>query len=141
MIFVAVAVAWCLYLIPKAMRHHEDVAGSRSVEKFSSAMRVLARREPVSDTDAQLVVTGAPPVEPPSPAQLRARREATRRATQRRRRVLSTLVGLNVVVAAVAAAGAIGWVWQAVPAGLVVAWLVLCRVMVKSERAATQQLL
>ncbi len=140
MIFLAVAVAWAVYLIPKAMRHHDDVAGARSVDKFSDTMRVLARREPVSDRDAQLVVPGAPPAAPPTKAQLRARREATRRATQRRRRVLLVLLGGNVLVAALAIAGVVGWRWQALPAGLVVAWLVLCRVMVKSERAITRDL-
>lgn len=141
MIFVAVAVAWCLYLIPKAMRHHEEVAGARSVEKFSDTMRVLARREPVTATDAELVVTGvAAPAEPVSPARMRARREATRRATQRRRRVFLTLLGANAVVAVLALVGMVGWVWQTVPAGLVVVWLVLCRVMVKSERAVTREM-
>ncbi len=140
MIFVAVAVAWTLYLIPKAMRHHEDVAGARSVEKFSDAIRVLARREPVNEKDAELVVPGSAPAEPVSPARLRARREVTRRATQRRRRVLLTLVGANALVAALALAGVLGWTWQTVPGGLVVVWLVLCRVMVKSERAVTRQL-
>ncbi len=142
MIFVAVAVAWALYLIPKAIRHHEEVSGSRSVEKFSDALRVLARREPVNERDARLVVPSErpAPVAPPTPAQLRARRTATRRATERRRRVLLVLLGANVMVAAVALAGAVGWVWQSVPVALVVVWLVLCRVMVKSERALTRAL-
>jgi len=100
-----------------------------------------AKREPVSERDAELVVPGATPSEPVSPARLRARREATRRATQRRRRVLLMLLGANAVVAVLAAVGVVGWVWQAVPAGLVVVWLVLCRVMVKSERATTRRLL
>lgn len=143
MIFVAVAVAWCLYLIPKAMRQHEDVAGARAVDKFSDTIRVLARREPVSDTDAALVVPGATQVaeEPISPAQLRARRAATRRATQRRRRVFLTLVGANALVALLGVVGILGWVWQSIPAGLLVVWLVLCRVMVKSERALTREML
>ena len=47
LIFVALAVAWAAYLVPKALRHHEDAAASRSVDG-SDRMRVLARREPVS---------------------------------------------------------------------------------------------
>lgn len=157
MIFVALAVAWAVYLIPKALRHHDEVARSRSVERFSNTMRVLARREPVNKRDARLVVQpgrasrtstvtvkgqDAPAAAPaPTPAQLRARRESTRRATARRRRVLGILLTANVVVAALATAGVFGWVWQAIPGGLLVAWLVACRVMVKSEIAVDARLL
>ena len=61
-IFVVLAVAWAVYLIPKALKHHDEVARTRSVERFSTAMRVLARREPVNRRDTRLVVT------PPRPA-------------------------------------------------------------------------
>ncbi|QIX28010.1 hypothetical protein ncot_16485 [Nocardioides sp. JQ2195] len=153
-IFVALAIAWAVYLIPKALRHHEEVSRSRSVDRFSDTMRVLARRVPSGKGSARLVVqpgrsdnrtsvTVKPstPVAPASPELIRARREATRVATARRRRVFSLLVLLNVAVAAVAAAGVIGWVWQAVPGGLLVVWLVLCRVMVRNEIAADGVLL
>lgn len=43
------------------------------------------------------------------------------------------LLGL-VVVTALAAAGVFSWWYVAVPGGLLVAWLVACRLMVKSER-------
>ncbi|MCW2813529.1 MAG: hypothetical protein JWN84_984 [Nocardioides sp.] len=60
LIFVALAVAWATYLIPKALRHHEDSSASRSVEGFSGRLRVLARREPVDSKSARLVVPGKP---------------------------------------------------------------------------------
>lgn len=143
LIFVALAAAWAAYLIPKAVRHHDEVARSRSVDRFSSTMRVLARREPVSTRDARLVVTPAraatgPVVTTkgrrPSAAEVEARREAARRAAQRRRRVLGTVLVANAGVAGVAAFGLVDWAWQAVPATLLVLWLVACRLMVKSER-------
>jgi len=143
-IFVALAVAWAVYLIPKALKHHDEVVKSRSIDRFSHTMRVLARREPVSTRDARLVVApgraaSAPVVETkaarPTPAQIRARRVAARKAARRRRRVLGTLLLANVAVAAVAAFAVIDWVWQAIPAALVVVWLVACRLMVKKERA------
>ena len=59
LIFVALAVAWAVYLVPKALRHHDDDARSRSVDRFSHSMRVLARREPVSRKSARLVVPEA----------------------------------------------------------------------------------
>ena len=68
LIFVALAVAWAAYLIPKALKHHDEVQRSRSVDKFSHTMRVLARREPVDRRTARLVVSPVravlrPPVE------------------------------------------------------------------------------
>ena len=147
-IFVALAVAWAVYLVPKALKHHDDVVRSRSVDRFSHTMRVLARREPISRRNARLIVTpgrparaavvvtkGAEPAAAATPVQLRARREAANRAARRRRNVLATIVLVNVVVAALTAFGVLGWAYVALPATLLVAWLVSCRLMVKGERA------
>ena len=162
LIFVALAVAWAVYLIPKALKHHDEVVRSRSVEKFSHTMRILARREPVDRRNARLVV--APirarlrppvetkphaPVEPVATVTTEVRREVTtsvrrtspaterasaRRAAKRRRNVLA-LIGLaNAVVIGLAAAAVIAWPWVAIPVGVLVAWLVACRVSVRAER-------
>jgi len=147
LIFVALAVAWAAYLVPKALKHHEDVAHTRSVDRFSHTMRVLARREPVSRTSARLVVPGKPavpsaepvaqaPAPAPTPAQLHARREAARLAARRRLRIVSLILLANVVVAVLATAAVVAWPYLAIPGGLLVAWLVACRLMVRRERAA-----
>ena len=147
LIFVALAVAWAAYLIPKALRHHDDVVRGRSIDRFSQSMRVLARREPVSARMARLVVTPAraatgsvvttrPSAGSPSTDDLlAARRVATARATRRRRRVLSLLLVVLVGVVAVCASGRLAWAYVAIPVVLLVAWLVACRLMVKQERA------
>lgn len=144
LIFVALAVAWAVYLVPKALRHHDEVQRSRSVDRFSQTMRILARREPTSRRDARLVVTptrstSVPVVETKGPAPtvatVASQREAANRAARRRRNVLGTVVLLNVVALAVAAAGVIAWPYAAAPATLLAAWLVACRLMVKKERA------
>lgn len=187
LIFVALAVAWATYLIPKALRHHEDSSASRSVEGFSGRLRVLARREPVDSKSARLVVPGKParvaessvpaaealvtlskadkaaarqaakdandavrvedqpeievdlefwaerrPAPPASPA---ARRAAAVRAARRRLRVVLVILTAGVVVGGTAALGQISWAWLAVPGGVLLAWLVACRLMVKRERA------
>ena len=44
LIFVALAIAWAAYLIPKALQHHEEAARERPVDRFSERMRVLAHR-------------------------------------------------------------------------------------------------
>jgi hypothetical protein len=146
LIFVALAVAWAAYLIPKALRHHDDVVRGRSIDRFSQSMRVLARREPVSARMARLVVTparatAAMVTTKPSPstatpdAQYAERRDAARRATRRRRRVLTLLLVALAGVVGACADGRIAWTYVAAPAGLLVAWLVACRLMVKRERA------
>jgi Ca2+/Na+ antiporter len=71
-----------------------------------------------------------------SPAQLRARRASAKRATKRRRVVLAVLLLATIAMVTVAALGVVPWWSVAVPVGLLLAWLVACRLMVKGERAA-----
>ena len=144
---MALAVAWAVYLIPKALEHHDEGARTRTVERFSARLRVLARREPVSRRKARLVTpatatvgterTASRPTPTPTltATELRARRQAAARAAKRRLRVVTLILVGNAVVATVAYLKVIDWVWCAVPVGLLVAWLVACRLMVKRERA------
>jgi hypothetical protein len=154
LIFVALAVAWAAYLIPKALRHHDDVVRGRSVDRFSQSMRVLARREPVSARAARLVVrpartsgavqvttkaSGARPAETADdvPAAAAARRTAGARAARRRRRVLGVLLLVLLAVVTGSATGLLAWPYVGIPVALLVAWLVACRLMVQKERRAT----
>jgi hypothetical protein len=161
LIFVALAVAWAVYLVPKALQHHDEAVRSRSVERFSHTMRVLARREPVGRREARLVVTpGRTPSVPTVSTKastrsssgstsladaplvttpLSVRRAAAQRAARRRRRVLGLVLLVNAAVIGLAVARIVTWPWVAVPATLLVAWLVACRVMVTSERAAARR--
>ena len=144
---MALAVAWAAYLIPKALQHHEEVVRSRSVDRFSHRMRVLARREPVNGRNARLVVTPGPRRGSAGgdhqglrrSAPTRARREAVARATRRRRRVLGVLVLITAAVVGVAAFSLISWWYVALPVGALVAWLVACRLMVRGERGPLPQ--
>jgi hypothetical protein len=151
-IFVALAVAWAVYLVPQALKHHDEVVRSRSVDRFSHTMRVLARREPVSRTSSRLVVTpGRTPSAPvvttkassvtaepaPKPLPPAVRREAARRAARRRRRVLIALTLGLVAVVVLAAASVLAWPYVAIPGTLMVAWLVACRLMVRRERGVS----
>ena len=158
-IFVLLAVAWAVYLIPKALKHHDEVARTRSIDRFSSKMRVLARREPVNEKDSRLVVTPArrhavaaptptpEPERPARPAEPResrvpaaeksaSRRTSTRMAARRRRRILGFLL---LCVAGVGVAAYLAYLptWAvAVPGGLTLAFLVLCRTQVRQETVA-----
>lgn len=162
LIFVALAVAWAVYLVPKALKQHEEDADSRSVEGFSDRLRVLARRDAVSATEAELVPAGRKSYDayepakdvvsedaPATPAlatrtrpdelgkvQRRLRQAAARRAAERRRRVFNFLLAAIVVTSALAIGNVIGALWILVPVVLMGAWLVACRLMVKRERAA-----
>ncbi|WP_182379358.1 hypothetical protein [Nocardioides sp. WS12] len=162
LIFVALAVAWAVYLVPKALKQHEEDADSRSVEGFSDRLRVLARRDAVSATEAELVPAGRKsydtyePTEDvvsedgpakPAPAprtrpdelgkvQRRLRQAAARRAAERRRRVFNVLLAAIIVTSALAIGSVIGATWILIPVVLMGAWLVACRLMVKRERAA-----
>lgn len=142
-IFVAVALAWAVYLLPQAIKHHDEAVQTRSVERFSATMRVLVRRGGAgaegTGSSGQAVEEVVEPVAAPTPAQLRARRAAARRAMQRRRRVLGVLVTLLVIGVVLALTGVIARGYVAAPVVLLGAWLVTCRVMVKGELAAWHQ--
>ncbi len=174
LIFVALAVAWAVYLIPKALQHHDEHRRSRPVERFSASMRVLARREAVSSKKAKFVVNSVRAkvaetranaealvaaetssggrADAPSGGRADARderrvettpphvrRSRNRKATKRRRRVLVLLLLANVAVATCAGFHVFSWWYAAIPAGLLLAWLVLCRVMVRSERGLARR--
>ena len=119
-------------------------------------MRVLARREPVNRRDARLVVSparaaGNPrvltptrPAEPEVPvtvavkpavsrARLEARRKAARAAARRRRHILSFLLLCTVATSVAAYLAYVPWWSVAIPGGLTLAFLVLCRTQVRRE--------
>ena len=45
MIYAAIVAVWAAYLVPLWLRRHDEESEQRSAERFSSAMRVLARRQ------------------------------------------------------------------------------------------------
>jgi hypothetical protein len=146
-LIVAFVVAiWAAYFVPLVLRRYDEASTSSSLEDLSPLSRVItppaatseaaetpkptpAVDEPTSETDAD-----TPP--PPRP---RVTGSAARRAARRRRRTLLTLL-----VAAAIVGGLVGFrvvpIWSiAIPAGLVLAWLVACRVQVRRERGISSQ--
>ncbi|MGH3470769.1 MAG: hypothetical protein ACRDPG_01825, partial [Nocardioidaceae bacterium] len=144
-IYAAIVVAWAAYLVPLALRRHEESSRSRSIERFSSAMHVLARRRPSGASAGRMVVTPArvserlvgpslkPAPETPvpvTPMVPRPTRAALRAAAARRRRVLTLLLALALVTVVVAVVG-VGPLWSAgIPVGLVAAFLIIARTSV-----------
>jgi hypothetical protein len=128
-IFVVLAVGWAGYLIPKALKHHDDLAMSRPVETFSDSVRVVGATR-----------TRAPAVEPaetspaPSAPLLTITRDAARRAARRRRRVLAVLVVALLAVGATSFFAYTPWWSTAVPGLLIITFLVVARLTVRAQQ-------
>ncbi len=158
---MVLALAWAVYLIPKALKHHDEVARTRSIDRFSTAMRVLARREPVDRRNARLVVTPARSAqrvlvpsrpadveEPATPAtsaptqpepqrrNVAGRRASARAAARRRRHVTLFLLLVDLAVATLAGFSLVPWWSVAIPVSLTLLYLVLCRRQVRRENNA-----
>jgi hypothetical protein len=150
-IFVALALLWALFLIPKALRSHDEAARPRSVESTSDQARVLRRESTVADV-ADVSVASADTVEAvesrpaPQPASVPEQRRPSARvvvdrqrrlaaaAARRRRRVLGLLLLATAVVGALAATGTLLPWAPVVPAGAALGFLVVARVTVRGER-------
>lgn len=134
-LIVAFVVAiWAAYFVPLVLRRYDEASTSSSLETLSPLSRSISR--PTAEDDAEPEAEPEPAVEAleetrPEP---RVTGGAARLAARRRRRTLLTLLFATAVVG-----GLVGFqvvpVWSiAVPVGLVLAWLVACRVQVRHER-------
>ena len=145
LIFVALALVWAVVLLPKALKHHDDLADPGPTDGASDRPRVLARREAVTSRSSRLVVTSeepAPAEQQPRtrPVSARAHRAAAAAAARRRRRVLLVLLVSTAATGGATIAGPVP-VWApAVPLTLVVAFLVVARVTVRREQARWEAL-
>jgi hypothetical protein len=138
-IFVVLALAWAVYLIPKALKHHDELASDRLVEGHSDKVRILSRHGKAGQADVVEVEveqvdtvekTTAPGRTAPARSMTRA---SARTAAQRRRRVL------GVLLVALAVVWALTWfaylpIWApAVPGAMVMLFLVVARMSVRSR--------
>lgn len=139
---MVLAIGWAGYLLPKALKHHDDQAMSRPVETFSDSVRVVGAQKSaqrsVQKAEAASVGTGgAAAVEAPAAAAPVRRhlvtRQAARSAARRRRRVLAVLLLALGTVSVTSYLAYTPWWSTAVPGGLVVAFLVVARLTVRSQ--------
>src|SRR3954463_11690600 len=101
---------WAVVLVPMWLRRHDANTESRSVDRFSTAMRVLSRRSsaspdrryvlmPKREVATDVHVSGAGvsrrPARRPATAAPPARPKARPSIAQRRKRVLLALIGLT----------------------------------------------
>lgn len=134
LIYVAIVAAWAAYLVPLWLRRHDEVSRQKSLERYSSAMRVLSR-----ETDSGRYVARRrdepPRVSVPSPKRSAAAVRARRAAAMRRRRVLSVLMLTWASVGALAVFSLVPRWTAAVPAVLIVTFVVLVRRQLRHARA------
>lgn len=117
-IYGGIVVLWLCYLVPLALRRYDDASRSRSVERFSTAMRVLGRTERTGAT--------SPSRSGPAPVS----RIPARTAARRRRRVLGVLLVATAATAVACYVVPLAWWVLSIPAGLVVLFLVVARLQV-----------
>jgi len=133
LIFVALAVAWAVYLIPKALGSRQPVSRRRARLVPRPSSDPSGRSEHRSGLqNGSLDVEAA--AETPTPGELRARRVAAARAARRRLRVVSLILLINVTVAILSFLHVLAWLWALVPVAVLAVWLVACRLMVRRER-------
>jgi hypothetical protein len=134
LIYAAIVAAWAAYLVPLWLRRHDEAAASRSVDRFSQAMRVLERRRPtagvVTDDDA-----GASDDEDDAPGIS---------AATRRRRTLVVLLAASTVLTVLVVLGLLSRWTLAAPCGVIALFLVAstraARVEQERARLAWQRL-
>jgi hypothetical protein len=148
LIYAAIVIAWAAYLVPMALRRSRAQSRRNSVERFSSAMRVLSRKN--GHIEGRMVVTpprhvsanvAARPVALDIAPLRRRHRAAGRLAAKRRRRVLFVLL-LATIGVSVATAYAMAPTWTpAMPVTLMLAFLVVARVQVRKAERIFQRML
>ncbi|MFC5266003.1 hypothetical protein ACFPJ1_28145 [Kribbella qitaiheensis] len=141
LIYVAIVAAWAAYLVPMLLKRNDEVSRRRSAEMYSSsAARVLSRQ---TDVQARARYVVRPPSAPgttdeavtadPSPPTRYVPNRARRVAAMRRRRVLSILTLSLLSVTALAGLGMLLWWTVAIPATLIVTFVVLTRVQLRRQ--------
>ena len=161
LIFLVIIAIWAAYLLQHWVRRHEHLATARSVDRFSAAMRVLERRNPLPESDLSAPQPRSYAVSPArssrpevvvkraqSPAAVSTRSVAAVRSTRtfhtlagmsaRRLRGLSLLTSLSLALVVSVLAAVSVLIWWSVPIALaaLVADLAWLRRAAMTERAA-----
>lgn len=142
LIVAFVVTVWAAYFVPLALRRYDEAHNHSALEVLTPLSRVI-RRAPAREAEefdeidevpvAEEAVSDQPVAAAPRTVRPGHTRTAARIAARRRRRVLLTLLFANAVV------GGLLWfklvpLWAiAIPAALLVAWLVACRIQVRRE--------
>jgi hypothetical protein len=136
-IFGAIAIAWLAYLVPHFVRHREDelIEEPELDNRFADSMRIVRTgAAPLLNQDLEQIKT----FEVSTPQTRRAAVADLRRleglAASRRRRVLLGLMAVLSATVGVCAVALIPWWAAAIPAGLLLIFVVVARISVRSMR-------
>ena len=155
-IYAAIVVMWAVVLVPMWLRRHDAATESRSVDRFSTAMRTLSRRTTSgpgrryvvmprrSEGGVSVHVSGAaaPPARPTPAAapRVKAPHQRTRPSlVARRRRLMLGLLGLTFFTMLLAVVGVISWPLQIVFDVILIAFCIHLRAQVKRTAAIARQ--
>lgn len=163
-LIVAFVVAlWAAYFVPLVLRRYDEASKNSSLDQDGPTRRVVEPRRvsvaaqtrsvealPVEKkaavqqrTESAPTPLTSPRVDRTSPAvdtqRPRVSRDAARIAARRRRNVLLTLVAVLAALSGLAVARVVPVWTPAIGVGLIVGWLVLCRVMVRQERGIARR--
>jgi Ca2+/Na+ antiporter len=115
LIYAVIIAMWAAYFIPLLVRRHDQLSESRSVERFSRAMRTLSRKSSSPSDRREVVMPRREAARLEVSVKRRVVSEAARardrrsRALARRRRVLVTLLLTTVLSAVLVATGVLPW--------------------------------
>ena len=153
-ILAVIVVMWAVVLVPMWLRRHDANTESRSVDRFSTAMRVLSRRNsaspdrryvvmPKREVAAEVHVSGAGvsrrPARRPATAAPPARPKSRPSIAVRRKRVLVGLLGLTFLTFVLMIAGVVAWPFQFVVDLALVAFVVHLRNQAKRTTVVARQ--
>jgi hypothetical protein len=134
LIFAAIAAFWLMYLVPYVLRHRgEDADDAADMAiPFTPSVTIVRSGSSLAEADP-----GTAPVSTPLTrrAQLRELHAHDLHAAQRRRRVLIFLLIVQLIVGTLAIFRIGAWWGALIPAGLLVAFLVVARFSVRAMRA------
>ena len=169
LIFVAIIGIWAAYLLGHWVRRRDQLATARSIDRFSSAMRVLERRAPVpalARPQARAYVVApvrpvyarmapAPEVRTPAPPAVRSapqgdgghdtrpgadvRRGSARSAAVRRRRLLAGLGALTLTGWLLVVFTVLAWWVAALPTLALVGFVAQLRALARQRQQRQQR--
>ncbi len=122
---LVIVAMWSAYLVPMWLRRHDLTNESRSVDRFSRAMRTLSRRTPTPDR--RYVVR---PVAPTGPSSAMA---------TRRRRVLALLLLVTLVAVTASLLGKVSWLASGAAAVLFAAYVAHLRAQTRVAREVARR--
>jgi len=133
-IFALIAAFWLVYLVPYYLQHRGDALddGEVDIPFTPSAVTIVRTGESLAHAEEGAAAVSTPLTRR---SQLRELRMIDEQAAQRRRRVLIFLLLVQLAVAVLAFFGIGEWWAAAVPAGLLVAFLIVARFSVRAMRA------